>query len=170
MYHCIYAYVYRCMCVYKNWLWSFCISFFRTKPQPHFLFFTIYYEILVLVLGGFSGLIGHQLYTEDEGFLTPPGSEGHRGTVRRHGRPLQWEAGKAEAEGGEGSSRHLWQGVHTLSAFLLGDPSSPHPTESQSLSGHRMGQRGAACKAPTSCSLHGVGGSTGTWGGGQGRE
>ena len=73
MYLCHYTYVDTCTGAHKNLLSSFCISFFKVKPQPHFLFFIIYYEILVLGLGGFSGLMGHQLYTKNEGFLNPSG-------------------------------------------------------------------------------------------------
>lgn len=35
------------------------------------MLFVIYYEILLLVVSGFSGLTGHQLHTKNEGFLKP---------------------------------------------------------------------------------------------------
>lgn len=57
---CIYIHVPVCMSHFPGW-----------SPSHTFLLFILYYEALVLIVSGLSGLTGYQMDAENEGFLKP---------------------------------------------------------------------------------------------------
>lgn len=144
----IYVPLDKCICIHVPV--CVCLIFQDEVLTTLFLLYILYYEALVLVVSGLSGLTGYQMDAENEGFLKPQelrllrvtqgdGLGGKCRSIQYFG----WERAGAEVEGREG----VW-GMSRPSSHL------PQPLQMERMGLHGQGISGREASCTSSLGLH----------------
>lgn len=127
----IYVPLDKCICIHVPV--CVCLIFQDEVLATLFLLYILYYEALVLVVSGLSGLTGYQMDAENEGFLKPQelrlrvtqgdGLGGKCRSIQYFG----WERAGAEVEGREGVWGMSRPSSHLPTTFTDGEEGSTWP-------------------------------------------